>query len=195
MILYEEQLALGEIVKGRRCQFWGPRLHILQPLFEALLIILCSQDHDDENSTTVGSLPVFLVRTGNEDGLGAPIEFETIADKIDGYVAGGRGVIKTTLESAFDFVMSLEAREAAAFGLHPDPAAACSLTWGMGGPPDTVREIAREELFIGPSSKFVDTEKYPEWRGGSEVLDYRMVANTERIAFQKAEELAAIGFI
>lgn len=52
--------------------------------------------------------------------------------------------VKTTLETAVDFVMGLEAREAAAFGLQPDPVA----SW---------KPLGDDEMLLtGPSSRFVD---------------------------------------
>jgi hypothetical protein len=45
-------------------------------------------------------------------------------NKIDGYVGATRSTIKLTLETAIDFVLDLEAREAAVFCLQSSPAAA-----------------------------------------------------------------------
>jgi hypothetical protein len=98
----------------------GLSLHILRPLFRALLVVVDSGFYGTEDSATVGRLPVFLVRTGVEEGLSAPITFTSIADKIDGYCGENQGVVKTDLETAVDFVMGLEQREAATFGPQPD---------------------------------------------------------------------------
>lgn len=175
----EEQLTLGdEIVTRRLSQLQDHRLRILQPLFQALLIIDCSENYRNEDSKTVGRLPVFLVRTGIEDGLSAPITFESIADKIDGHTGEARSATKTTLETAVDFVISLEAREAAAFGLHPDPIAAWEPSSGY--VPRAWKEIVGDELLIGPSSRFVDTEKYPEWAGDGEEQESRLMAHHEQ---------------
>lgn len=184
--LFEKQHALGETVEATRCRYYGPEFSILQPLFEALLVLVCSCDYHDEDSKTVGRLPVILVRTGKEGGLSAPITFEPIADKIDGYIGEGRRATKTTLETAVDFITSLEAREAAAFGLRPDPVAAWLLLMNTSSP--IVKEIAGDELLRGPSSKFVNTEKYPEWTGQGEMWDYRMVSILERREFNRVKE-------
>lgn len=173
--IYDEQLASGD-EEVMDCKF-----HVLQPLFRALLIIISSKIYNNEDSETVGRLPVFLVCTGVEDGLSAPITFEPIADKIDGYVAETRSAVKTTLETAIDFVMDLEAREAAVFGLQPNPIAA----WN----PNKVieacwRKLGGSEPLIGPSSLFVDTEKYPQWSGEGERYDSWIMAEHERRAFR-----------
>ncbi|KPM42375.1 hypothetical protein AK830_g4195 [Neonectria ditissima] len=113
-----------------------------------------------EDSTTIGQFPVLLVRTGVEEGLSAPITFEGIA----GGSASAR-YVETTLEKAADFVMSLEAREAAVFGLQPDPEAAWeSYLKGRKywmGPYEL--DIADGPI-AGPSSKFVDfiSLQYPD---------------------------------
>jgi hypothetical protein len=73
--------------------------------------------YHNEDSKTVGKLPAFLVRTGIEDGLSASITFKPVVDKIDGYVGATRSIVKVTVETAIDFVLDLEAREAAVFGL------------------------------------------------------------------------------
>lgn len=156
-------------------------LHILQPLFQALLIIADSEYYHKEDSKTVGRDPVFLVRTGIEDGLSAPSTFESIADNIDGHTGESRSAIKTTLETAIDFVISLEAREAAAFGLQPDPVAAWEPS--ARNVSRECKEILGDELLMGPSSKFVDIEKHPEWTGSGEDYDSRIMADFKRLSY------------
>ncbi|POR37234.1 Uncharacterized protein TPAR_02561 [Tolypocladium paradoxum] len=152
---YDEQLSLADKVAA-----W----ELNRPLFRALLIVVYCQNYRGENSKTVGRLPVFLVRTGVEDGLGAPVTFEPIANKIDGYAGETTRSVRTTLETAIDFVIDLEAREAAVFRLQPDPIAAWKHTcndYGM----KYWKWVRGDEPLVGPSSKFVDTEKYPVWGG------------------------------
>ncbi|KAI1137128.1 hypothetical protein F5Y05DRAFT_419618 [Hypoxylon sp. FL0543] len=191
---YEEELASGEkIAPWRLEEVHDHGLHVLQPLFQALLIIVCSKNYRNEDSKTVGRLPVYLVRTGIEDGLSAPITFDSIADKIDGYTGRPRSAIKATLETAIDFVISLEAREAAAFGLQPDPIDA----WApqMRSFPRVWREIVGNELLIGPSSKFVDTEKYSEWTGDGEEQESYIMASHEQQRFGWEAKKAAGTYI
>jgi hypothetical protein len=130
--------------------------YILQPLFQALILIVDPQDWNGEDSSLIGRLPVTIARTEMENGLSSPITFESIADKIDEYI--GETVIETTLETAITFVMELEARETRAFGLKPDPVASwdpdvCLSRW---------RDIMPYDELIGPSSQFVDVEKVPQ---------------------------------
>lgn len=54
--------------------------------------------------------------------------------------------------------MDLEAREATAFGLQPDPVTA----WKTDGLAENIRIIlGQDEPLNGPSSRFVNTDKYP----------------------------------
>jgi hypothetical protein len=101
----------------------GRQFYVLQPLFQALLVVVCTDAFEGRDSATAGHMPVLLVRTGEEQGLSAPISFDSIRDHASSYGGNDRAV-KTTLETAVDFVVGLEAREAAVFGLQPDPAAA-----------------------------------------------------------------------
>jgi hypothetical protein len=101
----------------------------------------------------VGKLPVYLVPTGITDSLSAPITLESISAKVDTNLGDTPGTVKTTLETAVDFVMHLEDRENAAFGLLPDPIA----SWK----PSRVLKTTVPE----PSSRFVDPNRYPHWVG------------------------------
>ncbi|KAK4234183.1 hypothetical protein C8A03DRAFT_38049, partial [Achaetomium macrosporum] len=124
---------------------------VLHPLFGALLIIVCIDEYNDEDSTTIGRFPVYLVPTGAEDGLSAPISFDSISDKVEPHF---EGAVKTTLETAFDFVMALEAREAAAYGPLVDPLTVAVLDYTDEGV---------EDLTTLPSSQWVSDEKAEEW--------------------------------
>ncbi|KAK0674688.1 hypothetical protein QBC41DRAFT_309341 [Cercophora samala] len=132
--------------------------YVLQHLFKALLLIVPPVRCRYQPSAEMGSLPVFLVRTGVEEDLSAPIDFRGIArDKIlDSATELSEDVIKVTLETAVDFLGALEAREVAAVGLRPDPA-----------------------IFGGSTSPLVDMEKYPEWSGDGEDYDRRVMAKHE----------------
>ncbi|TFB05041.1 hypothetical protein CCMA1212_002864 [Trichoderma ghanense] len=139
--------------------------YVLQPLFQALLLVLNPADWNGEDSSSIGRISVILVRTGVEDGLSEPITFEPIDDKIDGYIGGN--AVKTTVETAIGFVMDLEARETRAFGLQPDPVA----SWDPDASFYEWREIMPYDQLIGPSSRFVDDERYPEWSGAGYRMD------------------------
>lgn len=138
------------------------RRYVLQPLFRALVVVVHGKDYAEQDSASVGNMSVLLVRTGIEDGLGAPITFESIRDKIETSDEGSPPtIIKTKLETAIDFVISLEAREADAFGLQPDPV--CSTLdqasyvslWESG--------FGKEDPVIAPSSRFVSEENALKW--------------------------------
>jgi len=116
-----------------------------------------------------------------EDGLSAPITFESIIDKVDDYAGEDGNAVKTTLETAIDFVIGLEAREAAVFGLQPDPVTifqSClvtALTW---------KSLYPSEVLVGPSSQFVDREKFPLRSGDGEHSDSFIMATHEKREFR-----------
>ncbi|KAL7910245.1 hypothetical protein GGI35DRAFT_360492 [Trichoderma velutinum] len=153
---------------------------ILQPLFQALLIVVSGEGYNKETSETVGDLPVYLVRTGVEAGLSAPISFEPISAKIISHMKPGC-VVQVTVETAIDFVKGLEAREAAAFGLRPDPAT----DWE---PPEQMIEdwklTGETESLVGPNSQWVNIEKYLQWTGSGERNDSGLMARFEEQAFR-----------
>ncbi|RFU79831.1 hypothetical protein TARUN_2426 [Trichoderma arundinaceum] len=157
------------------------RLRILQPLFQALIIVVSEDKYNNEDSKTVGRLPVHLVRTGVEEGLSAPITFEPIVAKIIKHIEPGR-IVQVTIETAIDFVMSLEARETAAFGLRPDPVTEWQPgeDWSM----RFWREIGETGPLIGPSSRWVDIEKYPHWRGNGQKTDAGFMTGIEQQEFK-----------
>ncbi|GAB1316349.1 hypothetical protein MFIFM68171_06559 [Madurella fahalii] len=167
--------------------------YVLQPLFRALLIVVCCDDYANENSNTVGRLPVFMVRTGVQDGLSAPITFESIADKIQGCPNHpDSNVVKTSLETAVDFIMGLEAREAAAFGLQPDPVAVARAV--AESPLRWPQLQGDSEVLRMPSSQFVSDEKALEWGwiGDGKHYDSKIMAKYEERAFCR-DTIRALG--
>ncbi|KAL5095164.1 hypothetical protein Trisim1_003774 [Trichoderma cf. simile WF8] len=154
--------------------------HILQPLFRALLIVVSDEKYNKETSENVGNLPVYLVRTGVEEGLSGPISFESISAKIISHLKPGR-VVQVTVETAIDFVKELEAREAAAFGLRPDPVA----DWVPSGQMiEDWKLTGKTESLVGPNSQWVNIEKYPKWTGSGERNDSGLMARFEEQAFR-----------
>lgn len=153
------------------------RFNVLQPLFRALLVIVSADNYHNEDSTTAGRIPVLLVRTGVEDGLSAPVTFEAIVGKPDSHVDESSNIARTTLETAIDFVMDLEAREAVAFGLQPDPV----ISWDPIFYSFDNWEKRWGIPLAGPSSRFVDTDKHPVWSGLGQHLDSNaMVIHEQR---------------
>jgi hypothetical protein len=103
---YDEKLASRERreVVWNTAQLEDHRLYVLRLLFQALLIVISIQNYRLENSKAIGRLPIFLVRTGIEDGLSAPITFEPIREKsqVESDLGDTRLAIRTTLETAID---------------------------------------------------------------------------------------------
>lgn len=64
------------------------------------------------------------------------------------------GTVKITLETAVEFVIYFQDREAAAFNLQPYPVA----SWKPRG--------GDERFLAGPSSRFVDPDRFPHWGRG-----------------------------
>ncbi|PNP58896.1 hypothetical protein THARTR1_01144 [Trichoderma harzianum] len=158
----------------------SPACYILQPLFRALLILVSDKKYNKETSKTVGSLPVYLVRTGIEEGLSAPISFEPIATKILSHSEPGRA-IEVTVETAIDFAMELEAREAAAFGLRPNPVT----DWEpYEDEIEAWKSMGETEPLVGPNSQWVDSEKYPQWTGEGERCDSVKMVRLEEQQFR-----------
>ncbi|KAK0705433.1 hypothetical protein B0H67DRAFT_604293 [Lasiosphaeris hirsuta] len=127
---------------------------ILQPLFRALAIIIRHESFDTDTSD-IGQHTVILIRTGTEEGLSSR----------------GELVVETTLETALDFMMDLEKREVAAFGPRPDPIAS---TEGFEdgyfrGPAEFYEAMCLgwpvDRPLVGPSSRWINVEKCPEWTG------------------------------
>ncbi|KAL7957814.1 hypothetical protein V8C34DRAFT_314528 [Trichoderma compactum] len=151
---------------------------LLRPLFRAIMIIIRLEEYNDED-LDIRQVPVLLVRTGIEEGLSAPISFEPITHRIKTVIQStnsSEAVVQVTLETAVDFVMSLDKREIAAFGHQPDPILSTRNLGdgGLYGP--SIRKDAQgmgwgDEELRGPSSKWVDTERYPEWSGRGAYTD------------------------
>lgn len=153
--------------------------YVLQPLFQAIIIVVSEALYCQENSSSVGRLPVYLVKTGFEGQLSAPITFDVISDKIMSHLDVGTGAVQVTLETAVGFIMGLEAREVAAFGMQPDPLASWR-TW-----PELLHQCGippGEEYLHGPASKFVDVNKHPGWSELAEKAD-RFCSRREGTAF------------
>lgn len=157
-------------------------LFVLQALFRAVAIVICVEDYWNPPGPLppIAQTPVFIVLTGIEDGLSAPITFDPIDDKIEAYHFGEISrAARTSLGSAVDFLMGLEARETLAGGLKPDPEAASAedfrVWWYREGLPiEAARFGWVEELLTGPSSRWVDVERYPQWSGGGAEDDARL---------------------
>lgn len=143
------------------------RHHILQPLFRALMILASPAFYTNQNSQAIGKMPVFLIRTGVEEGLSAPVTFNSLGDKIDAsspsYSSKDGNTIRVTLEAAIDFVLSLEARETAAYGTRPDPATIIREYPVYISIFDEATQDYVDKPVEGPSREWVDLDKHPDW--------------------------------
>ncbi|KAK4044122.1 hypothetical protein C8A01DRAFT_12426 [Parachaetomium inaequale] len=161
---------------------------VLQPLFRAVAIVLRSSDYGTA-VPAIAEIPALLVLTGVEEGLSAPITFDSIADKIGAHHQAGDSIqtVETSLATAVGFLMDLEKRELAAFGPRPDPADSCR------GPRRSLFLDEEEICFWaqqhgsewdeapeGPSSSWVDIGIYPHWAGEGARSDEKMAQGWER---------------
>ncbi|KAK5996451.1 hypothetical protein PT974_01785 [Cladobotryum mycophilum] len=108
-------------------QAWAPpheeairaqKYYTIQPPFRAVISVILSKNYN-LHADDLSKLSFLVILTGIEDGLSAPITFDSIADEIDAHVTDK--VVIASLETAYDFVAELEKREIAAYGQHPDP--------------------------------------------------------------------------
>lgn len=145
--------------------------YCIQHLFRAIFLVVCGHNYMGEGSGAIGKMPVFIAVTGEQEGLSAPITFDSIRDKIDAVInPGPRMVVQTTLETAAEFLVNLERREIAALGLCPNPPAEVrSRVLRHANPND--REYSRVFEELGSSSQWVDTNIYTEWIGGGKDQD------------------------
>jgi hypothetical protein len=168
---------------------------VLQPLFRAVAIVLRSKDYGISVST-IAEIPALLILTGVEEGLSAPITFDSIMDKIGAHHQAGVSVqaAETSLATAVGFLMDLEKRELAAFGPRPDPADSCSdPRLSVFLDKEEVHFWARQhgsewdEVPEGPSSSWVDLRIYPHWTGDGAKADETMAQQWERRCRRLAE--------
>ncbi|RSL49574.1 hypothetical protein CEP54_012372 [Fusarium duplospermum] len=153
----------------------APQFYTTRPLFRAMAIVIPGQSYYTCGLVSrIATMPVLIVLTGEHEGLSAPISFDSIADRAEAVTVGGKEAIRTNLETAVDFIMFLEKREEGAFGPQPDPTASTGASaldnrtgeWLY----ENVQIMAEQlgwdgEPLVGPSSQWVDTDKYPDWTG------------------------------
>lgn len=184
--------ALGFMGMGRLGHL---KYYSLRPLFRAVIIVIRGRDYGNcKRISKIEQMPVMVILTGHTAGLSAPISFDQMADKADVVEYEDGQAASTTLETAVNFMMALEAREEAAFGEQPDPVASTAYPDG----PDLYNEMwfpayAREmgwggwdehPVFTGPSSRWVSLVKYPNWTGHGAGTDGRMMELMERGAYR-----------
>ncbi|KAF5020443.1 hypothetical protein F66182_7522 [Fusarium sp. NRRL 66182] len=169
-----------------------PQFYAISPLMKALSIIVPGQNyHSCDVMSNLGSMRVLVLVTGETEGLSGPISFDSIADRAERVTINGMSAVKTDLDTAIGFTTELEEREVAAFGPQPDPVAAST-----GNDPESddalyhYQQIIAARLgwkygpLIGPSSRWVDMERYPEWTGGGAQMDAVVMECLEKNAWK-----------
>lgn len=97
-------------------------LYMSRPLFKAMAIVIPGRNYQTCGVISrVAAISILFVLTGEDKGLSAPISFDSLADRAEIIIVGGKAGIRTNSETAIDFVMLLQEREDAAFGPQPDP--------------------------------------------------------------------------
>ncbi|KAM7205745.1 hypothetical protein V8F20_002978 [Naviculisporaceae sp. PSN 640] len=157
--------------------------HVLQPLFRAVIILASYDFYINQTSQTIGNMPVFVIRTGVNDGLSGPVTFDFLSERIDPashYHSSRNGTtVKVSLEAAIDFIQYLEARELAVYGPVPDPAVTVAEKGGREG--ILMFDETKQDYVVteseGPSHEWVDIEKHPEWIPGATDPEISSVAH------------------
>ncbi|KAF5667272.1 hypothetical protein FHETE_5975 [Fusarium heterosporum] len=149
------------------------RFYALQPLSQAITVTLRVDDFDI-GELDMGKMPVLLTVTGVDSGLSEPLSLESVKDKATSILSDI--VIEVLLEVAIDFVLDLEKRELAMFGLRPNPATTtASYHYGCGicdpRHPASMRLIGWRGPIERSSSRWVDTGRYAIRIGKSANLD------------------------
>lgn len=161
--------------------------HTLSPIFQSIGLVLCTEGWDGEHSTEMGKMSVCMFLTGRdpkEAGLSAPITFDAIEDdKIQAVLQRGpRRTVQTTLETAVDFIMELERREAAAAaaGLIMPSILDVAERYPPPKIPEAYSHLFQEGTVSGRSSEWIDTNVYKEWtgKGASQHLTWELSQET-----------------
>lgn len=161
-----------ESIRGPGYPIHNPELFILQPLFQAVAIIVLGEDYDHTNRDSE-QIPVLIVLTGVTTGLSAPITFEPIVHKVMSFIQDN--AVQTTLGTAITFLLDLETREIASFGLRPNPTIHAKDWATISMKSSNILRLASSlgwevEPLTGPSSTWVARGLYPQWSGqGAEV--------------------------
>jgi len=92
----------------------------VQALFKAIIIVVADAEAKVYRHNVAG-FPVYLVRTGNEEGLSEPISFESLyiqgdVMETDWYDGPETTAVATSLAAATNFILRLQERERCSFG-------------------------------------------------------------------------------
>ncbi|KAL2679334.1 hypothetical protein Neosp_010107 [[Neocosmospora] mangrovei] len=157
------------------------QFYTTRPLFRAMTIVIPGQSYYTCGLVSrVATMSVLIILTGEQEGLSEPISFDSIADRAETVTIGGKEGVRTNLETAIDFIMFLEEREEAALGPQPDPIASTGASaldeWEGEWIYERAQTMANglgwdDEPLVGPSSRWVDTDEYPDWTGHGAQMD------------------------
>ncbi|KAI0465815.1 hypothetical protein F4859DRAFT_519741 [Xylaria cf. heliscus] len=113
------------VVRQAKHEYWRHTL-LMQPLFRAVFMVLVRPNGtiplEPQDIKQIPNMHVQLILTGITEGLSAPISFEELHEYSIGgspYKPGDQ-TITTTLSIATKFILRLEQREIAAFGIQPN---------------------------------------------------------------------------
>ncbi|KAM7215406.1 hypothetical protein V8F06_009166 [Rhypophila decipiens] len=140
--------------------------YVVQPLFRALIIGAFPDYYLSQTSRTVGNMSVFLIRTGVEEGLSAPITFDSLEGEIDplspSYSSKDGDVVRVSLDAAIDFVQALEAREMAVSGSGPHRESG-KMPLAISTNVLMFNETTQEFYNVPYEGPEVDLAKHPDW--------------------------------
>ncbi len=167
----------------------GRRLYFMQPLFRAVAVAIRASAYTIETHD-ISTLPVLIVRTGIEEGLSGPIDLTMITegDRLGSVVdqSGRVSAVETKLDAAISLLMALEQREAEAANAALDPVKSTvyMTNWWVDLAAGAAEALGWDAntmgLLQGPSSSWVDEEKYPSWSGHGHESSVRYQQNCQR---------------
>ena len=152
--------------------------YLTHPIFKAVALVICRGNYETcQQVRRIHRIPVTIILTGHTRGLSAPIPLRDFASH---QIVNGKEIAHTTLAEALDFIMKLQEREDLERGPKPNPVksfeskkrrcgqlfysqmATERFGWPSGQPLD------------GPSSSWVDLDKFPMWVGLGKEANARM---------------------
>ncbi|KAK8053076.1 hypothetical protein PG996_012377 [Apiospora saccharicola] len=152
------------------------------PLFKSIIIVTKELPRGVQDDFS--QMQVYLILTGNVEGLSAPMSFDAIyANGQDLSIGDNCGpqptIVLTTLETAVGFLQEMEKREQSVFGTIPDPNLPPPTCINEAGMSYTDMKFLRGsgwtgEDLIGPSHLWIDTKRWPKWFGGGKFLHTQM---------------------
>lgn len=144
-------------------------------LFKSLGVILCTEAWGQTGPSEIGNISVCMFLTGTENsGLSAPITFDCIEDKIQAVLQRGpKQAVQTTLDTAIDFIMEIERREASAAAAAGSPSEPPSGTdYPKPEFPEAYSHFFEGVTVWGPSSGWIDGNSYQKWTGPAAYADF-----------------------